>query len=103
MNAQTDPAGVADAGADVVGSHAHALSGHGRLGSAYVHHDLGDAVWYRGEGATAETGVLSVTVDGDGVREAAWTPAVLSDRRPQPAEAPEPVAEAERRACAGLG
>ncbi len=55
---------LASDGADViVGGHAHRPQGSGWLGPAYVAYGLGNFVWYNNEGASAETGVLTVTVD----------------------------------------
>ena len=58
-------------GADViVGGHAHRPQGSGWLGPAYVAYGLGNFVWYNNEGAAAETGVLTVTVDAAAARAA---------------------------------
>lgn len=60
---RTLAAGLVDAGADVVvGSHAHLVQGDGRLGPGYVAYGLGNYAWYTQEGATARTGVLTLTV-----------------------------------------
>ena len=56
-------------GADViVGGHAHRPQGSGWLGQSYVAYGLGNFVWYNNEGAGAQTGVLTVTVDAAAAR-----------------------------------
>ena len=56
-------------GADViVGGHAHRPQGSGWLGQSYVGYGLGNFVWYNNEGAGAQTGVLTVTVDAAAAR-----------------------------------
>jgi poly-gamma-glutamate synthesis protein (capsule biosynthesis protein) len=66
------------AGADiVVGSHAHVLLGGGWHGRAYVDYGLGNFVFYSSGGATAESGVLELTVAGRAVTKATWLPATL--------------------------
>lgn len=100
---------LVDAGADVVaGSHAHRLQGDGRLGSAYVAYGLGNHVWYTDDGPSADTGVLTLTVETTGrVTDAAWAPARIgADGLPAPVRGAA-RAEAEqqrtaRRGCAGL-
>lgn len=73
------------AGADViVGSHAHVLLGGGYLGPAYVDYGLGNFVFYARGGATAQSGVLTLTVRGRAVTKASWTPAVISGGVPIP-------------------
>jgi poly-gamma-glutamate capsule biosynthesis protein CapA/YwtB (metallophosphatase superfamily) len=73
------------AGADVVvGSHAHVLLGGGYLGPAYVDYGLGNFVFYARGGATAQSGVLTLTVRGRAVTKAGWTPAVISGGVPIP-------------------
>lgn len=61
-------------GADViVGGHAHRPQGGGWFGpdhAAYVAYGLGNFVWYNNEGASAETGVLTLTVDAAAARAA---------------------------------
>lgn len=72
---------LADAGADVVvGSHAHVLLGGGHLGTdgPYVDYGLGNFVFYSAGGMTAESGVLTLTVDGRRVTASSWAPARLS-------------------------
>ncbi|GAA5124864.1 hypothetical protein GCM10023339_47080 [Alloalcanivorax gelatiniphagus] len=73
------------AGADVVtGSHSHVLGGGGWAGESYVHYGLGNFAWYHAR--QPASGVLSVTMDADGVVEKDWTPARISatDGRPLP-------------------
>jgi poly-gamma-glutamate capsule biosynthesis protein CapA/YwtB (metallophosphatase superfamily) len=73
------------AGADViVGSHAHVLLGGGYLGPAYVDYGLGNFVFYAHGGATAQSGVLTLTVRGRAVTRASWTPAIISGGVPIP-------------------
>jgi poly-gamma-glutamate synthesis protein (capsule biosynthesis protein) len=101
-------------GADViVGGHAHRPQGSGWLGAAYVAYGLGNFVWYNNEGAAAETGVLTVTVDTDAARatppsspgrarsvvvRGAWTPMLIGvDGVPR---SPAPGATRERLVAA---
>ncbi len=97
---------LAEAGADVVvGTHAHVLGGSGWSGDTYVSYGLGNFVWYHDR--QPDTGVLTLTMDADGVVEDAWTPARIG-----PAGPPRPLAGAERvaavddwragRGCTGL-
>ncbi len=73
------------AGADVVvGSHAHVLAGGGFLDGAYVDYGLGNFVFYSSGGATARTGVLTLTVRGRAVTGVRWTPATISGGVPLP-------------------
>lgn len=64
------------AGADiVVGQHAHVVLGGGYLGTAYVDFGLGNFQFYVSAGSpTAETGVLTLTVDGRKVTHPQWVP-----------------------------
>lgn len=59
-------------GADIiVGGHAHRPQGGGWFGpddEAYVGYGLGNFVWYNNQGASAETGVLTLTVDAAAAR-----------------------------------
>jgi Bacterial capsule synthesis protein PGA_cap len=72
------------AGADVVvGQHAHALLGAGYTGSAYVSYGLGNFEFYSASGLSAETGVLTLTVDGRAVRDPVWTPGTIVAGRPR--------------------
>lgn len=110
---RTLAAGLVRAGADVVvGSHAHLVQGDGRLGPGYVAYGLGNYAWYTQDGATARTGVLTLTVrppaDGGRARvtRARWTPARIgSDGLPTPVRgaAARRFHEDQRtlRACAG--
>lgn len=98
---------LADAGADVVvGSHSHVLGGAGWAGDALVAYGLGNFVWYHDR--QAQTGVLSVTLDADGVVAKSWTPARISpvDGRPVPvtgADRARAVADFRaRQRCTGL-
>jgi poly-gamma-glutamate synthesis protein (capsule biosynthesis protein) len=96
-----------DAGADIlVGSHAHVLLGSGYLGKAYVNYGLGNFVWYARGGASATTGVLTLTVEGRNVTKSEWTPAFITDGQPIPltgADAEKAVANWNGlRACTGL-
>jgi len=95
------------AGADiVVGGHAHRLQGAGRLGDAVVGYGLGNFVWYADGGASATTGVLTVTVTGRRVDDYRWTPARIRDGVPVPLTGDEATrAEQEwqaLRACTDL-
>lgn len=76
---------VIEAGADiVVGSHAHVLLGGGYMENAYVDYGLGNFVFYSGGGATAQSGVLKLTVRGRAVTKAQWVPAMISGGIPIP-------------------
>ena len=95
------------AGADViVGSHAHVLLGDGRLGNAYVDYGLGNFQFYNGSGATAQTGVLTLTVQGRTTLSATFDPGVMQAGRPQPltgsARTSALAARDQRRGCTGL-
>ena len=84
---------LAEAGADVVvGTHAHVLGGAGWSGDTYVGYGLGNFVWYHDR--QPDTGVLTLTLDEDGVVEDAWTPARIG-----PAGPARPLAGAERAAA----
>ncbi len=98
---------LADAGADVVvGSHAHVLLGDGRLGGAYVAYGLGNFLFYSASGATAQTGVLTLTVRGRATTGARFDPGVITAMRPVPltgAARDRALREREqRRTCTGL-
>lgn len=91
---------LADAGADaIIGSHAHILLGGGYLKGKYVHYGLGNFVFYSASGQTAESGVLTLTIDASDqnkdksknarVTKADWAPARISDGLPQPLTGPE--------------
>ncbi|MCU1538184.1 MAG: CapA family protein [Humibacillus sp.] len=62
-------------GADVVvGGHAHRPQGAGWLGSTFVGYGLGNFVWYNTDGASADTGVLTVSVDAAAARTTGRVP-----------------------------
>ncbi|NAZ74157.1 CapA family protein [Kineococcus sp. T13] len=100
------------AGADaVVGSHAHRLLGGGwkeaggRTG--YVDYGLGNFVFYARQGVTTRTGVLLLTLPGDGgAADARWEPARIVSGVPVPltgAEAARAVEDEEAlRGCTDL-
>jgi hypothetical protein len=76
---------LVEAGADVVvGSHAHVLLGAGYMDNAYVAYGLGNFVFYSGGGATARSGVLTLTVRARAVTKPSWVPAVISGGIPIP-------------------
>ena len=98
---------LADAGADVVvGSHAHVLLGDGRLGNTYVDYGLGNFQFYSGHGPTAQTGVLTLTMQGRRTQHARWDPGVMVSGRPEPLSGADRdaalVGREQRRACTGL-
>jgi hypothetical protein len=98
---------LVQAGADiVVGSHAHVLLGAGYLDNAYVDYGLGNFVFYSGGGATAQSGVLTLTVRARAVTKPRWVPAVISGGIPIPlggAAADRAVASWKAlRGCTGL-
>ena len=95
------------AGADViVGTHAHRLQGAGMLGKSLVAYGLGNFVFYTGPGASAESGVLLVTVDPRDEISYEWKPARIEVGIPQPltgAEARDATASWDAlRGCTGL-
>ncbi len=75
---------LADAGADVVvGTHAHLLQGAGHLQQRdiYVAYGLGNFAFYTPPGRPqAESGVLTLTLDGRRVVGHRWTPARIDKR-----------------------
>jgi poly-gamma-glutamate capsule biosynthesis protein CapA/YwtB (metallophosphatase superfamily) len=110
-------------GADViVGGHAHRPQGSGWLGQSYVAYGLSNFVWYNNEGAGAQTGVLTVTVDAAAARAeqartgrkrplvlgGQWSPMFIGadgvPRSPTSAPARDRLAAAwtEATRCAGL-
>ena len=98
---------LAAAGADVVvGSHAHVLLGDGRLGDTYVDYGLGNFQFYSGSGLSAQTGVLTLTLQGRRTVSAAFDPGVMRGGRPEPLVGPDRDAalaqREQRRACTGL-
>jgi poly-gamma-glutamate synthesis protein (capsule biosynthesis protein) len=90
----------------VVGQHAHALLGGGYAGSAYVSYGLGNFQFYSASGLTAETGVLTLTVDGRTVTDPVWTPGTIVTGRPQALSGAAADAAVARwrslRECTGL-
>ena len=74
------------AGADVVvGTHAHTPLGAGMRGETYVSYGLGNFYWYHGR--EAESGVLTLAVQGDEVIGDEWVPAEI----PEEGGAPLPL------------
>lgn len=70
---------LVDAGADVVvGGHAHRVLGGGYHGAAYVDYGLGNFQFAAHSGPGAESGVLSLTVDGRQVTDPEWHPARIN-------------------------
>ena len=70
---------LVDAGADVVvGSHAHRVLGGGYHGTAYVDYGLGNFQFAAHSGPGAESGVLTLTVDGRQVTDPIWHPARIN-------------------------
>ena len=95
------------AGADVVvGTHAHVLLGAGYLDGAYVDYGLGNFVFGARSVESARTGVLTLTVQGRAVTDAAWAPAVIREGAPYPLSgraAARALADKDgRRSCTGL-
>jgi poly-gamma-glutamate capsule biosynthesis protein CapA/YwtB (metallophosphatase superfamily) len=95
------------AGADVVvGQHAHALLGAGYRGTAYVSYGLGNFEFYSAGGLSAQTGVLTLTVDGREVTRPTWTPGTISGGLPIPLNGTAAAEAVDRwrslRGCAGL-
>jgi poly-gamma-glutamate capsule biosynthesis protein CapA/YwtB (metallophosphatase superfamily) len=99
---------LAAAGADViVGQHAHIVLGGGYHGSAYVDYGLGNFEFYvSGRGVTAETGVLSLTVNGRSVSNPTWFPGQIVGGLPHPLSGAAAAAASKRwealRECTGL-
>ncbi|MBR8744307.1 CapA family protein [Nocardiopsis sp. MG754419] len=77
---------IAAGATTVVGGHAHVLSPGGFQGEAYVHYGLSNFVFYNFNGPTAETGVLTLTLDQGGVLDSEWTPARIQGGVPVPYE-----------------
>ncbi|WP_017623658.1 CapA family protein [Nocardiopsis chromatogenes] len=76
-----------DAGADaVVGGHAHVLSPGGYAPGGYVHYGLGNFVFYNHNGPTAQSGVLTLTLQDGEVIGDEWAPARLEGGVPVPYE-----------------
>ncbi|TQN28739.1 poly-gamma-glutamate synthesis protein (capsule biosynthesis protein) [Haloactinospora alba] len=75
------------AGADaVVGGHAHVLSPGGYIDDSYVHYGLGNFAFYNYQGPTAESGVLTLTLDQGEVTGDSWQPARIEGGVPRPYE-----------------
>jgi Bacterial capsule synthesis protein PGA_cap len=95
------------AGADVVvGQHAHALLGAGYSGSAFVSYGLGNFQFYYASGVSAETGVLTLTVDGRNVSHPQWSPGTIVGGVPMPLTGAAAATAVSRwrslRGCTGL-
>ena len=109
------------AGADaIVGGHSHRVQAGGWSGSTYVNYGLGNFVWWRNAGASGNTGVLTIEVDKERVRQRraggdagalvvkeTWVPfRVTSSGIPEPvgaATAAQRLAERDAlRGCSGL-
>jgi poly-gamma-glutamate synthesis protein (capsule biosynthesis protein) len=74
---------LSDAGADiVVGSHAHVVEPHARVGRTVVDYGLGNFQFYARGGLGSETGVLTVTVTRNGAGDATWHQATISGGAP---------------------
>jgi poly-gamma-glutamate capsule biosynthesis protein CapA/YwtB (metallophosphatase superfamily) len=96
-----------EAGADIiVGGHAHIPLGGGYLKGKYVHYGLGNFVFYSANGATANSGVLLLKVEGRKVTKAVWKPARISGGLPQLMTRSAATTEYRRwvglRRCTGL-
>jgi hypothetical protein len=69
---------LSDAGADiVVGSHAHVVEPHTRVGRTVVDYGLGNFQFYARGGLGSETGVLTVTATPTGAGDATWHQATI--------------------------
>jgi poly-gamma-glutamate synthesis protein (capsule biosynthesis protein) len=69
---------LSDAGADiVVGSHAHVVEPHARVGRTVVDYGLGNFQFYARGGLGSETGVLTVTATRNGAGDATWHQATI--------------------------
>lgn len=95
------------AGADVVvGGHAHVPLGGGFMQGRYVDYGLGNFVFYSASGATANSGVLVLKLQGGKVRKAQWRPARVVGGLPRLLTGSAGAAEYRRwvglRACTGL-
>ncbi|MCP2340323.1 poly-gamma-glutamate synthesis protein (capsule biosynthesis protein) [Actinomadura rupiterrae] len=95
------------AGADVVvGGHAHVPLGGGYMRGKYVHYGMGNFVFSSASGATANSGVLTLRLDGGKVAKATWKPAHISGGIPTLMTGQAATAELKRwnglRACTGL-
>jgi poly-gamma-glutamate synthesis protein (capsule biosynthesis protein) len=75
---------LTDAGANiVVGSHAHVLEPHVRIGNAAIDYGLGNFIFYATKDVSTQSGVYSVMADRKGVVKTAWKPAQIRSGRPQ--------------------
>ena len=97
----------AAAGADVVvGHHPHVLQDVVDVDGTLVAYSLGNFAFYATKAEQRRTGVLTVTLDDDGVVGHRWTPATIDSRgRPQPDAGPTTTASegALQQATAGDG
>jgi Bacterial capsule synthesis protein PGA_cap len=75
---------LSDAGADiVVGSHAHVVEPHTRVGRTVVDYGLGNFQFYARGGPGSETGVLTVTATSSGAGDATWHQATIVGGAPR--------------------
>jgi poly-gamma-glutamate synthesis protein (capsule biosynthesis protein) len=75
---------LSGAGADVVvGSHAHVVEPHTRVGRTVVDYGLGNFQFYARGGLGSETGVLTVTVTRQGAGAADWHQATIAGGAPR--------------------
>jgi Bacterial capsule synthesis protein PGA_cap len=75
---------LSDAGADiVVGSHAHVVEPHARIGRTVVDYGLGNFQFYARGGLGSETGVLTVTASRSGAGDATWHQATIVGGAPR--------------------
>lgn len=86
-----------EAGADVVvGHHPHVLQGVVEDGATLVAYSIGNFVFYAEADEARDTGVLTVTLDAEGVVDHQWHPARIDEQgRPQPAAGPTSLASAD--------
>jgi hypothetical protein len=95
------------AGADaVIGSHAHVPLGGGFLQGRYVHYGLGNFVFSSANGASANSGVLVLTMQGRKILKTQWKPARVVGGLPRLLTGSAAAAEYRRwtglRRCTGL-
>ncbi len=95
------------AGADIiVGSHAHRVFGAGHVDGSLVAYGLGNFVYWREDGESGSSGVLTVTATGRRVDGYSWTPARITHGIPVPemgaAAAADTATWAQRRSCSEL-
>lgn len=98
---------LSDAGVDLaVGGHAHRVLGGGYLGKTLVHFGLGNFGFASRSAASANTGVLTVTVGANGVTDHQWHPGRIEGSTPAPlqgeAAAKASAAWDELRSCTNL-